>query len=206
MSVNDDIEFIVGPGTVVSGASIRVKGTALISGRFEGDLSADRTIIAATGVFAGTLSGSRLELHGGFDGDASLGEQALLGASARFSGTLSYRQLVVESGARLVGAVAPLDEAGQLEPLLRQPSEPSDDPPASNPPDAAPEPEPAGEPDADRPSETPRAASGSKPRQSANRTTGKPKSAASAKTATGRRSRTGSRKTADAPSGGKPKT
>lgn len=111
MNDNNDLEFDLGPRAVISGATIRVNGTARIAGRFEGELAADHTIIDVGGLLVGTLAGENAEILGRLEGKADLDGLAHIGKTGVIVGNLAYGALTIDVGAQLIGTTNPIDGA-----------------------------------------------------------------------------------------------
>jgi cytoskeletal protein CcmA (bactofilin family) len=94
----------IGPGVKITGDIIgcdmlRVEGTV------EGATETRQLVVCAGGSFVGTAEIENAEIEGEFDGTLNVGGKILLRSGGCVSGTLSYAEIEVERGGRLVGQV-----------------------------------------------------------------------------------------------------
>jgi cytoskeletal protein CcmA (bactofilin family) len=94
----------VGPGVKITGDIIgcdmlRVEGTV------EGATETRQLVVCAGGSFVGTAEIENAEIEGEFDGTLNVGGKILLRSGGCVSGTLSYTEIEVERGGKLVGEV-----------------------------------------------------------------------------------------------------
>ena len=94
----------IGPGVKITGDIIgcdllRVEGTV------EGATETRQLVVCAGGSFVGTAEIENAEIEGEFDGTLKVGGKILLRSGGCVSGTLSYSEIEVERGGKLVGQV-----------------------------------------------------------------------------------------------------
>lgn len=95
-------DLTVGTGVVISG-SVEVPGKLSLAGSMLGTLKAGSITIGTGGRFEGTLTARNLDLHGEAGDTLEVTERVILRATSSFTGTLRYRELEIERGARVQG-------------------------------------------------------------------------------------------------------
>jgi cytoskeletal protein CcmA (bactofilin family) len=96
-------------GTLTVGPGIRLQGeitacrTLVVEGEVAASMEAESLLISASGHFEGTARVARAEIAGRFDGELAVEGLLLVRSGGRLNGTIRYREIEVERGARLHG-------------------------------------------------------------------------------------------------------
>lgn len=96
-------------GTLTVGPGIRLQGeitacrTLVVEGEVAASMEAESLLISASGHFDGTARVARAEIAGKFEGDLAVEGLLLVRSGAHLNGTIRYREIEVERGARLHG-------------------------------------------------------------------------------------------------------
>ena len=127
----------VGPGIGLQG-EITACRTLVVEGEVAARLEAESLLVAAGGRFEGAARVGRAEIAGRFDGELVVEGLLLVRGGARLDGTIRYREIEVERGARLHGDWGEADEteaAPGRAPITRptQPARPEPTPAAERP-------------------------------------------------------------------------
>jgi cytoskeletal protein CcmA (bactofilin family) len=100
---------VIGPNLQIVG-TINSSGGVRIEGRLEGDVACRTLAIGPTGVLLGNAVAEAAEIEGAVDGKITA-DSVVLGASARVTGEVVQRKLVIQPGADFEGSVRRLDAA-----------------------------------------------------------------------------------------------
>ena len=100
---NSQTNTIVGPNTVLQG-NLKVKGSALIYGTVQGDVTATGLVrTTQDSLVKGAVVASEAVIDGDLEGSLSIKGRATLGASARVMGEVTADIPVIEEGAQFSG-------------------------------------------------------------------------------------------------------
>jgi len=138
-----------GEAQLYAGPGIKLKGeitgcdTLRIEGDVDGKVVARHLILCGSGTFLGTAEIDEAEIEGHFDGTLQVHGRLFVRSTGRASGTLSYGEIEVERGGKVMGDIAPEEKQG----ASKQYSAPRNDgrpahavkPPAHRPAPVAPE-------------------------------------------------------------------
>jgi cytoskeletal protein CcmA (bactofilin family) len=89
----------LGKGSSVTG-DLQFPGTLELMGEVQGSVTAHSIVVAESGVVDGSLVAQTVALRGKFDGEVTC-EEARLHSGAQVTGRITYRRLMIESGARV---------------------------------------------------------------------------------------------------------
>jgi cytoskeletal protein CcmA (bactofilin family) len=107
-SADNSIEpkkLIVGPGISLSG-DIKSCDRLVIEGSVQANLQkCQHMTIAESGRFDGNADIDEAEIHGRFEGELVVRKRLVIRAGGHVSGTISYRELEIESGGKISGNV-----------------------------------------------------------------------------------------------------
>ena len=84
---------------------IVAKGAIEIEGRVDGNITADSVLLGEGGVLTGDITAQTVDLQGRYTGNVK-GGQVTVRRSAVVEAGITYADLVVESGARIVGKLS----------------------------------------------------------------------------------------------------
>ncbi|MBN2644450.1 MAG: polymer-forming cytoskeletal protein [Desulfuromonadaceae bacterium] len=115
------ISTILGEGTQLTG-EMTFKGTMRIDGQFDGNLSGEHLVISASGKVIGDVVAISCLCHGEIQGNLTV-DRLELKQGGRIDGTISADDLVVESGALMMGEVRPKKKELRL---LKEDADPSE--------------------------------------------------------------------------------
>lgn len=91
--LSDSVDFI---------GELRSLGALHVDGSFKGAVDAESVTIGATGAIEGTVHCGKLHIKGKFSGDVVC-DDLVITEEAYVEGSLSFRSILVQRGARLVG-------------------------------------------------------------------------------------------------------
>lgn len=91
--------IIIAEGVVVNGV-LSVPGEAVINGYFKGELRARSVVIGAKGEVSGKVICTQIETHGHLEDDIEC-DALLIARTAFVEGTLSYKTIEIQKGARV---------------------------------------------------------------------------------------------------------
>jgi cytoskeletal protein CcmA (bactofilin family) len=92
-----DDPLVLGPSVVLHG-SIELSGDLVIYGRLEGQVRADRVLIAQTARFSGTLVASEVVIDGEAEDILAFAGKIVLRDGSYVTGEIWHRELVLEAG------------------------------------------------------------------------------------------------------------
>jgi cytoskeletal protein CcmA (bactofilin family) len=93
----------LGQGSTITGDLV-FPGFIEISGKINGNVSADSIVLGESAIVEGSLTASSITVRGRMKGRL-LGETVALQSSARFEGEVTYGQISIESGAEVVARI-----------------------------------------------------------------------------------------------------
>jgi cytoskeletal protein CcmA (bactofilin family) len=94
--------LIVGEGVVIKG-SFAVPDMALVAGLVEGELTTREVQIQASGVINGKVRAQFVDVHGEVTQGLSVSTHLIIRSTGRVSGTIEYKEITVEKGAKITG-------------------------------------------------------------------------------------------------------
>lgn len=101
--------LMIGEGITLSG-EIESCDHLVVEGTVEAALKGAKILdIAESGVYYGTVEIENATIAGRFEGDIRVDGRLTVKSTGRISGTITYRELAVESGAMIDGKIAPLN-------------------------------------------------------------------------------------------------
>lgn len=115
-------------GELVIGRGIQVKGqigackTLVVEGELDASVEVETLLLLEGGVFKGNAVVENADLAGELDGKLTVRGRLHLGPTARASGEIRYRRIVVDDGGRIAGDISVLDEerAERAEPVKQR--------------------------------------------------------------------------------------
>jgi cytoskeletal protein CcmA (bactofilin family) len=103
--------LMIGEGITLSG-EIEACDHLVVEGTVEAALKGAKVLdIAESGVYYGTVEIENATIAGRFEGDIRVDGRLTVKSTGTISGTITYRELAVESGATIDGKIAPLSAA-----------------------------------------------------------------------------------------------
>lgn len=115
-------------GELVIGRGIQVKGqvgackTLVIEGELDASVEVRSLRLLEEGEFKGAAVVQDADLMGRFDGRLTVTGRLRLSPSARVTGQIRYRRIVIEEGGEISGDIAALSTDPQADPGARKPS------------------------------------------------------------------------------------
>ncbi|MDR3073684.1 MAG: polymer-forming cytoskeletal protein [Deltaproteobacteria bacterium] len=101
----DDITAFLGAGTIYNG-QLTFVGSVRIDGQFFGEIKSEGTLILGNDArVEGTIQVSQLVLSGNLHGDVIVTGKTIMHKSAKLTGNLTTRSLIMEEGALLQGSI-----------------------------------------------------------------------------------------------------
>ncbi|GEM_PF-654849 len=108
-SINSGRRLMIGEGITLSG-EIESCDHLIVEGTVEAALKGAKVLdISENGVYYGTVEIENATIAGRFEGDIKVDGRLTVKSTGVIVGTISYRELAVESGATLDGKIAPLN-------------------------------------------------------------------------------------------------
>ena len=107
---NNDInagELIVGEGVVLNG-TLEVPNKAIISGAVNGDLKVLSLAVGITGKIEGKVICQIADIAGHVKDDLRVNELLIIRAGSIISGTIYYKEIEIEKGAKITGRLSML--------------------------------------------------------------------------------------------------
>lgn len=99
--------MIVGRGVSLSG-DIRLCDRLIVGGNLEASIHECRELeVLSSGVFRGNATVATAEIRGSFEGDLVVRSRLVIRSGAHVSGSLTYGDLEIESGAEVAGILMP---------------------------------------------------------------------------------------------------
>ena len=117
---DDNTQFFVGESTELEGASLAIKGTAQIDGKFSGKVTVKHLVVGKNGVVTGDIQGETAYIEGQVEESISLTGKMTIASSGKVRGKISYGSIEAHEGAKLVGEIS-TDWAADT-----QPTQPTD--------------------------------------------------------------------------------
>ena len=106
-----EAKLVVGPDIKLKGVEISDCDTLIVEGRVEATLDSRVLEITPNGVFQGTISVDKAEVHGRFEGEITVRKQLVIQGTGKVSGKIRYAKIKVEEGAELSGEISMLDKS-----------------------------------------------------------------------------------------------
>ena len=100
-------ELVVGEGVILNG-SLEVPNKAMVSGTINGDLTVHSLTVGITGKIEGKIDCRIADIAGHVKDDLHVHELLTLRASSNISGNIFYKEIDIERGARISGALSML--------------------------------------------------------------------------------------------------
>jgi cytoskeletal protein CcmA (bactofilin family) len=101
--------MVVGKETSFSG-KIASCSRLIVEGAVDATLdNCQHVIVNDTGTFKGDATTENADIYGAFEGRLVVRKRLLVRATGRVSGTISYGEIEIERGGRIVGAIHPYD-------------------------------------------------------------------------------------------------
>ncbi len=113
-------DLVVGEGVRIVG-SISAPAGVQVYGVLEGDLTAGQVVVGESGRVLGSLTADVADIYGEISKDVKVADRLILRSTARFTGSLQYRSIEVESGAQLNGNLSIIQQTppvSQVTPLV----------------------------------------------------------------------------------------
>ena len=107
---NNDInagELIVGEGVVLNG-TLEVPNKAIVSGAVNGDLKVLSLAVGITGKIEGKVICQIADIAGHVKDDLRVNELLIIRAGSIISGTIYYKEIEIEKGAKIAGRLSML--------------------------------------------------------------------------------------------------
>ena len=107
---NNDInagELIVGEGVVLNG-TLEVPNNAIVSGAVNGDLKVLSLAVGITGKIEGKVICQIADIAGHVKDDLRVNELLIIRAGSIISGTIYYKEIEIEKGAKITGRLSML--------------------------------------------------------------------------------------------------
>ena len=107
---NNDInagELIVGEGVVLNG-TLEVPNKAIVSGAINGDLKVHSLAVGITGKIEGKVVCQVADIAGHVKDDLRVNELLIIRAGSIISGTIYYKEIEIEKGAKITGRLSML--------------------------------------------------------------------------------------------------
>lgn len=107
---NNDInagELIVGEGVVLNG-TLEVPNKAIVSGAVNGDLKVLSLAVGITGKIEGKVICQIADIAGHVKDDLRVNELLIIRAGSIISGTIYYKEIEIEKGAKITGRLSML--------------------------------------------------------------------------------------------------
>lgn len=109
-SVSTGRKLVIGEGITMSG-EIEACDHLVVEGTVEATLKGASILdIAQTGMFFGAVEISEATVAGRFEGDIVVNGRLTVRSTGTISGSISYKELAVESGANIDGKITPMRE------------------------------------------------------------------------------------------------
>lgn len=110
-AAKDERRLVIGQGITMSG-EIEHCDILLVEGTIEAALKGAKMLeISEAGTFYGTVEIDEAEISGRFEGDLTVNGRLTVYASGVITGSISYKELQIESGAIIDGKLTPLKQA-----------------------------------------------------------------------------------------------
>lgn len=107
-SGSDERRLVIGPGITLSG-EIEACDYLLVEGTLEAALKGAKVLdVATTGTFYGAVEIEEATIGGRFEGELTVNGRLTIKSGGSVTGSIAYKELMVEAGATLDGKVSPL--------------------------------------------------------------------------------------------------
>ena len=100
-------ELIVGEGVVLNG-TLEVPNKAIVSGAINGDLKVHSLAVGITGKIEGKVICQIADIAGHVKDDLRVNELLIIRAGSIISGTIYYKEIEIEKGAKITGRLSML--------------------------------------------------------------------------------------------------
>jgi cytoskeletal protein CcmA (bactofilin family) len=100
-------DLVVGEGVLLNG-SLEVPNKAMISGAINGDLKVHSLAVGITGKIEGKVVCQIADIAGHVKDDLRVNEFLILRAGSIISGNIYYKEIEIEKGAKIAGALSML--------------------------------------------------------------------------------------------------
>jgi cytoskeletal protein CcmA (bactofilin family) len=100
-------DLVVGDGVVLNG-TLEVPNKAMISGAINGDLKVHSLLVGITGKIEGKVVCQIADIAGHVKDDLRVNEFLILRAGSIISGNIYYKEIEIEKGAKIAGALSML--------------------------------------------------------------------------------------------------
>lgn len=105
---------ILGDSTEYTG-KLSFSGIVRIDGKFSGDINSDgKLVLGKDACFEGVIRVSELVVHGKVSGELFISKRTILHQTAKVSGNVATKLLIMEEGAELSGALQMGDSAEKI--------------------------------------------------------------------------------------------
>jgi len=127
--------LIVGEGVEITG-KVDVPGSLEVHGKIIGEVRAGKIEVGPTGRIEGRMAAEELELHGYASDFLSVSRRLAVRSTATVVGTISYRNIEIESGASIRGKLEQQGVGGEAGDAQAAPTDAPSKPDAPEAPDA----------------------------------------------------------------------
>jgi cytoskeletal protein CcmA (bactofilin family) len=100
-------DLVVGEGVVLNG-TLEVPNKAIVSGAINGDLKVHSLAVGITGKIEGKIICQIADIAGQVKNDLRVNEFLILRAGSTISGNIYYKEIEIEKGAKIAGALSML--------------------------------------------------------------------------------------------------
>jgi len=100
-------DLVVGEGVVLNG-TLEVPNKAMVSGSINGDLKVHSLTVDSTGKIEGKIDCQIADIAGHVKDDLHVHELLIVRATSHISGNIFYKDIEIERGARIAGALSML--------------------------------------------------------------------------------------------------
>jgi cytoskeletal protein CcmA (bactofilin family) len=100
-------DLVVGEGVILNG-TLEVPNKAIISGAINGDLKVHSLAVGVTGKIEGKIICQIADIAGQVKNDLRVNEFLILRAGSTISGNIYYKEIEIEKGAKIAGALSML--------------------------------------------------------------------------------------------------
>ena len=100
-------DLVVGEGVILNG-TLEVPNKAIVSGAINGDLKVHSLAVGITGKIEGKIICQIADIAGQVKNDLRVNEFLILRAGSTISGNIYYKEIEIEKGAKIAGALSML--------------------------------------------------------------------------------------------------
>jgi cytoskeletal protein CcmA (bactofilin family) len=100
-------DLVVGEGVILNG-TLEVPNKAIVSGAINGDLKVHSLAVGVTGKIEGKIICQIADIAGQVKNDLRVNEFLILRAGSTISGNIYYKEIEIEKGAKIAGALSML--------------------------------------------------------------------------------------------------